>query len=215
MSNRRGPYSKTKGRRESIAAATLDLVIEKGHRLVTLAVVAQTVGLTEAQVMYHFPSREHLLVGALEEADLESLRVHLPDGKATIDALADPLPAIAAVVTESATRSHVLRLYFTLCGEASDPEHPAHTYVNHHRSAAREHYAELLRLLQAHGWAHPDVDPQQFARQFLALWEGLQAQWLIEPSFDLATEVTAGLKLAARHDAVVARDRMVALAQTL
>ncbi len=61
-------------------------------------------------------------------------------------------------------------------------------------------YADLMG-----GWAHPDVDPEQFARQFMALWDGLQAHWLTDPSVDLGAEVDAGLRALARRDAMRAR----------
>jgi hypothetical protein len=78
-----------------------------------------------------------------------------------------------------------------------------------------EQYARFLRDLQERGWAHPDVEPERFARQLMALWDGLQTEWLVTPSFDLGAEVGAGLRALARRDAVLAREAVGALAHRL
>lgn len=44
----------------------LDVVIEKGHGKVTTAEVAARASTSEATVLYDYPSKDHLLVAALE-----------------------------------------------------------------------------------------------------------------------------------------------------
>ena len=53
-------------RRRDIAEATLALVVEKGHRAVVTAEIARRTGLSEPGVLYHFPSKDELLIGALQ-----------------------------------------------------------------------------------------------------------------------------------------------------
>lgn len=212
---RRGPYAKTRGRIEAVGRHGYELVVEAGHRNLTLAEVARRAGLTESQVLYHFPSRDHLLVAALEHADArqEARRVERRADPAPRDE--DPAVALAAVVNAELSDPRVLRLFVSMSAEATDPDHPAHAWALRRRAGIVEQYARFLRDLQERGWAHQDVDPERFARQLMALWDGLQTEWLVAPSFDLGAEVGAGLRALARRDAVLAREAVGALAHRL
>lgn len=198
---RRGPYAKTRGRVEAVRQISYELVAESGHRRLTLAEVARRADLSEAQLLYHFPSREHLLVAALEHADHRASAESAARGSTD----RDPEAALAAAVSSQMTNRHLLRLFVTMSVEAGDPDHPAHDWATGRRERVMRAYGELLDDLQARGWAHPDVEAVPFARRLMALWDGLQAQWLIDPTFDLGAEVAAGLRLLAGHDTLQAR----------
>lgn len=196
----RGPYAKTRGRVEAVRRTAFELVVESGHRSVTIAEVARRADLTEAQVLYHFPSREHLLVGALEHADRRSR-----ERAAGPEDFPDVRAAVAAAVEAERSDPEVLRLFVAMSAAATDPTHPAHEWGTRRTRAIVARYAELLTDLQAQGWADPGVDPQRFARRFMALWDGLQTQWLLDPTFDLGREVADGLAVLAGNADVVGR----------
>jgi AcrR family transcriptional regulator len=196
---RRGPYGKTRGRVESLGRVAYDLVVEAGHRSLTMAEVARRAALTEAQVLHLFPSRDHLLVAALEHADA---RLRPEPGAPGLAESPDPEATLAAAIRARHSDPHVLRLFASMCAEGLDPEHPAHAWLAARTRRAVASYGAILRELQAAGWAHPDVDPERFGRQLVALWDGAQAQWLLDPTTDLGAEVAAGLRVLARHDAV-------------
>ena len=65
----RGPYAKTAERKASIAEAALELIRESGHRSLLVADVARRAGVSERTLFYHFPTRDHVLVAALERVD--------------------------------------------------------------------------------------------------------------------------------------------------
>ncbi|GAA1919330.1 hypothetical protein GCM10009775_09860 [Microbacterium aoyamense] len=44
------------------------------------------------------------------------------------------------------------------------------------------------------GLALPDLEPEAVARRFVAVWDGLQALWLVDPSFDLGDEILASFR---------------------
>src|SRR3954453_20056785 len=62
---RRGTYAKGRERREAILAAANERFAARGFRGASLAAIASQVGLTEAGVLHHFPSKEHLLMELL------------------------------------------------------------------------------------------------------------------------------------------------------
>ena len=182
MPTKRGPYAKSAQRRDDIANAAFEIVSDEGYRAVTNAEVARRAGVAERSVSYHFPSREHLLVAALEASEraTRGAFVDQPD-------LETSLGNVARFEVE---HLNVLKLRAALNAEASDPDHPAHAYAVRHYAAATAGLASLVRSHQERGDYHPDLDPDATARRLVALWEGLQARWLVDRDFDLADELT-------------------------
>ncbi|OHV29664.1 TetR family transcriptional regulator [Parafrankia colletiae] len=197
----RGRYARTTGRRREIAQAVLDLVLEKGHSQVTIADVARRAGASEATVLYHYPSKDHLLVAAVERdnelavAEAERNGVPPDAGLPGLD-----LDALGAHVQAAIGREPVMRLRVVLGGLAAIPGHPAEDFLGRHRQIAVETYARLVADRQRSGQAHPGLDPVEVARQFVATWDGLAAQWLIARDFDLgATLVSAFRRLSGQN----------------
>ncbi|MHA7986292.1 TetR/AcrR family transcriptional regulator [Rathayibacter sp. CAU 1779] len=178
----RGSYAKTKERRQAIAEATLELVVEKGHRAVLTADVARLTGLSEPGVLYHFPSKDELLLSALQYFDDVQLSA-LPEGESVAQA---PARAIAGV-----NRTNIVRLHTAMSGEASDPSHPAHEYFKQRWRRSNQLMAENIRQLQTDGIVKAGVDAERASRLIHAAWEGLQNQWLAEPTFDIGEELEA------------------------
>lgn len=203
----RGPYAKTKGRRTLIASETLCLVEEAGHRAVTITGVAARAGLTEAQVLYHFPNRDQLLLGALacdEEIGYERHEQEVDALPGALTSPGDPEKLIAGAVVETMGTPNVQRLYAAMWSEATDPEHAAHAWALERSQRIQGIYADWCRALQEAGWAHRDVEPRSFALHLELIWEGLTVHWLTDPSIDLAREVAGSVRMLARRDAVAA-----------
>jgi AcrR family transcriptional regulator len=178
----RGSYAKTKERRQTIAEATLALVVKKGHRAVLTSDVAKLAGLSEPGVLYHFPSKDELLLSALQYFDDVQLAA-LSDGESIAQA---STRAVAGV-----NRTNIVRLHTAMSGEASDPAHPAHEYFKQRWRRSNGLMADNIRLLQAEGIVDESIDADRASRLIHAAWEGLQNQWLAEPDFDIGVELDA------------------------
>lgn len=205
----RGPYAKSALRRAQIATAVMDIVRADGLQAVSPAAVARRAGLTPATVTYHFPTRDALLVGALQHREEQLTAAVGTDREVDLAALLS-----SQAVADARDRNYVA-LFGAMSAAAADPGHPAHEWLRGHHRRVREGLADALRRLQAGGRAHPDVEPEQFARQMVAVWDGLQAQWLADPDFDLAAEVTAAFRSLTRADLVEAKRALEALAADL
>jgi AcrR family transcriptional regulator len=155
-------------------------VVERGHRSLTTLAVANRAGISEAGLLYHYPSKEALLVAALARFDEEQLG-QLGPGEAIESA-----PERAAL---GVRRTNIVHLYTALMSEANNPEHPAHDYFKERWRTGREIPARDIVLLQERGEIAPVVDPQRAATWILAAWDGLQSHWLVEPSFDIDVEL--------------------------
>ncbi|MEZ0112390.1 AcrR family transcriptional regulator [Catenulispora sp. EB89] len=198
----RGPYARTARRREVIARAVLDIVLEKGHAAVTTAEVAERSDTREATVLYHYPTKDHLLVAALQYAEDEDVDA-FPESEAF------DLETLRAFVQTAPRRVSLMRLYTALAGDATVPGHPAQTYFTAHYERVLTWFARLIELRQAAGLAHPGLDPRDTARQIVAVWDGLQAQWLVASEFDLGESLMSAFRRLTAENWMEARSRIV------
>lgn len=173
----RGPYAKTRARRQSIGAAALQLVSEKGHRQVSVAEVAEAVGVSEPTVFYHFPTKESLLIAALQAHDDANIRSPGAEAGAVHD--------MGERAEIGVQRTFYARLYNELAGAAADPDHPANEYFQQRRARSKEVVATDIRRLQSIDKVAADVDADVAAHLLLAAWSGLQLEWMHGPAFDI------------------------------
>ena len=111
----------------------------------------------------------------------------------------NPFGSLAAYLA-NLLRSHqeapeLMRLWVELAVAASRPDHPAHAYfVRRYETTVRT--AELAyEQARADGVLRPGVEPAAAARQFVALMDGLQIQWLLgHRRLDMAAILRAHLQ---------------------
>ena len=186
----RKPNARSRQKRDSIARAVLDLVDELGHDRVTTALVAQRSGVAEATVLYHFPTKDHLLIAAQVLVDDETVAASVDGG-----IVSPETPFSAASLREyDAVDDNRNRLYLMIKGMSSTPEHPAHAYYTARIERHVSMFATLIRGRIDDGSAHPDLDPEKAARQIIALWEGLAAMWVCDQTFSVGELLEAGVR---------------------
>ena len=71
----RGEYAKSAERRQQIVDAAVEVFSSVGYRKGSLRDVANKVGLSQAGVLDHFPSKEHLLEAVPSWRDGETARL--------------------------------------------------------------------------------------------------------------------------------------------
>ncbi|MEV8273304.1 TetR/AcrR family transcriptional regulator [Microbacterium sp. NPDC077184] len=183
----RGEYAKTRARKMAILDAALEVFAESGYRSGSLKEVATRVGISEAGLLHHFPSKVHLLEAVLEHRDdlaRERFELDGDDGAATLRALVD-------LATYNASVPGVVELYCVLSAEAIAPDHPAHDYFVTRYVDTREMIASAFRQLQDAGRLAPGADPHRAANATIALMDGLQLQWLLDRDVvDMARELS-------------------------
>lgn len=187
----RGPYAKSAERKATVAQAAFDVVMEVGHDALTTAAVAKRAGMSERTMLYHFPTRDHLLVAALELADEKTA-----DSVIATYAAAGAMPKhewlelmMQQMTALSVTEDKRTRLHVHLAAQAQSPDHPAREYFERNYARAVRGVAEQISMRQEVGLAHPDKDPITVARRVVGAWDGLQAQWLVTQDFDLPAEI--------------------------
>jgi AcrR family transcriptional regulator len=174
---RRGGYAKGRKRREAILAAADQLFAAQGFRGASLASIANQVGLTEAGVLHHFPTKEHLLLELLQlrhEHDAERVARTIAEHPAHLDAM-------LALCRENQQHPGLVRLFTILAAEGVDADHPAHSWTVERYRLLRERVTGRLIEEQHAGRVDPALDPLLIAPQILAMLDGLQLQWLLDP----------------------------------
>ncbi|MFJ4027565.1 TetR/AcrR family transcriptional regulator [Paenarthrobacter sp. NPDC089989] len=178
--NKRGPYASSAKRRDVVSRAVLGLVDELGHDGVTTALVSQRSGVGEATILYHFPSKDHLLVAALARADDESAEnSHAYAPEAVLDA------RMLAETSGATLETPRHRLFIMLKGQAATPGHPAAAYFAERTVRQVKLFADLITRSQQAGRMIPGLDPVATARQVIAVWDGLAQMRVSDPTFDV------------------------------
>ena len=176
-------------RRAQIVEETIRVIGQRGYHGFTVQELAQRCGLTNGGVLYHFGSKEKLLVAVLEERDRRIAETITPatagfpsqkSGRREVP-LTAALQVLRLIIARSVTQPEFVRLYAVLQSESLDHTHPAHDYFL--RRAAMV-LAEFTKLVAPHV-----AEPRSTARQIHALMDGLSLQWLREKqAFDLVAE---------------------------
>jgi AcrR family transcriptional regulator len=182
----RGSYIKGVAKREEILSVALEVVAAKGYGRATVRELAEAVGLTQAGLLHYFSSKEELFTEILR------LRDERDSGGYTnsVRPVVDMVDAYVGTIRHNAQVPGLVQLFARLSAEATDSESLAHDYFAARYATLREYIATSIRAMQQTGDLPVDVDADAVARIFIAVSDGLQTQWLIEPNFEMADVMT-------------------------
>ena len=176
----RGPYRKSAERREQILQAAYEAIDEHGERA-SLHDIAARIGVTQPALAYYFPTRDDLLLAVLERRDVlgKAFARAAGDGETVIDGMV----AGARLITD---HPGLAKLCVTLSAAATDPESPVHGhFAERYRGLAAEATQEFEEGQRA-GEIRADEPADHLARAVLAVMDGLQIQWMHDPTLDIA-----------------------------
>ncbi|GAA2209620.1 TetR/AcrR family transcriptional regulator [Nonomuraea monospora] len=174
---RRG--SKGERTRARILDSATELFSRSGFHAVSLRDIAAHAGLTHAGLLHHFPGKESLLIDVLSRRDeVDGELMHGRDVDLSPEELLD---RIVDQVARNMGTPGLVGLYVKISGEAADPGHPAHDYFVKRYRRLRRQAAWLLGILFARSTPPLPHDPGAVAAQLIALIDGLQTQWLLDP----------------------------------
>jgi AcrR family transcriptional regulator len=180
----RGSYAKGRSRREEILQVALEVFAAEGYRGGSLLAVSRRVGLTDAGILHHFPSKEHLLMAVLELCEAED-RAWVRAMTAASGADGTPVMPWPDRLLEAGrriiSRPEVAHLEATLAAESVHPDHPAHAWFRDRQRRLRREIADGMRVEHDLGHLPPGTDPDLAAAHLLAVLAGLKNQWLLDP----------------------------------
>ncbi|WP_223692494.1 TetR/AcrR family transcriptional regulator [Leifsonia poae] len=170
------PQARTAATRQRILDSAMAVFAIRGFNNGSLIEIAEQAGMTHAGVLHHFGSKDQLLIAVLEhrdQADVMHLEgQHPPVGK-------DLLRHLVDTARLNATRAGIVQAYAVLSAESVTDDHPAQDFFRERFIGLRSMVAEAFREV-----APADVAEEklwQAAAAVIAVMDGLQVQWLLEP----------------------------------
>ena len=186
MTSARGPYAKSAERRAAIVDAAFAVFAANGYRGGSLQQVADAVGMSQTSLLYYFRAKGDLLQAVLERRD--AVAAERAAGTAGSDDLVD---RVVAQAEANAEVPGLIALYAVLAGEAVTDGNPGRPHVADRFARLRDEFGADFRRLAEAGRLRDGVDPDAAAAGLVALWDGLQLQWLLAPD---AVDVPGGLR---------------------
>jgi AcrR family transcriptional regulator len=175
----RGDLAGEASRSKALHAA-LELFAVSGFKGTSIAQVAAKTGLSQSGLLHHFPSKAALLSAVLEERDAEDGRFMSNDGEPPLGWAA--FDALGSLVARNSTRPQLVSLFVRLSAEAIEPGHPAHQWVRDHYDGIESWLTDALRTGQAQGEVDPEAPIASLVHMTIAVLDGLQQQWLLQPA---------------------------------
>ena len=167
-------------RREEIIEKATQLFAEYGYKGTSFALVANAVGLTEQGVLHYFPSKVHLLQAVLEnreDKEVEKYSKHINGEKKNVTEL---FSLLEEVVGEGEEIPSLIQLFTVLAGESIRSDHPSHDYfVERYRRGRKLYVTQFLTLNEGNLGSEDDLE--ELASLIMAVMDGLQIQWLLDP----------------------------------
>jgi AcrR family transcriptional regulator len=186
---RRGPYAGAARRRASILDAAVKVFAEHGYSGGSLQKIADVVGMSQTSLLHYFPTKSALLLAVLERRD-ELAHVAPPAGAA---GQAFPDSVVRQARVNEGLRG-LIELYTVLAGEAVTVGNPGRAYIAARLASLRDEFTEHFEELERAGRLRPGLDARAAATSLIALWDGLQHQWLLAPdAVDVAAHLEAYL----------------------
>ena len=175
----RGPYAKGIQRRREILDRALEVFAEKGAESTSLRAIGQAIGVSHAALTHYFESREALLVEVLRERDVAAA--------AAVQGPPGPLGDLAAIADLNVTIPGLVAMHTVMMATAIQPGHDvARKFFTERFAAARTGLASQIADSLAERGVDTDIDLPALASLLLAASDGLQIQWLLDDSVDIA-----------------------------
>ena len=182
----RGPYQSGLARREAILDAAVDLLAEVGYHGMSLRDVARHVGISHPGVIYHFPSKEALLMSVVQRYETQ-VGFDL-DHLEKLDAL-PVLDTLLEVTSRLNENPMIIEVECMMRVEASSEIHPAHDHYMRRSERLLSVLKRVWSRLQQDGKVAATEDPTHLAEIHASVYNGIMIHWLYDREFDAAEEL--------------------------
>lgn len=165
-----------RARRTAVLQVARRLFALHGFKGASLAAMAQEAGITDAGLLYHFPTKRDLLLAVIEEGDREQdaalSRVRDSTGMALLERMAtfgEDLEADPVLTT----------LDVTLSAEHLQDDSAVNRYFRARYERFRAQLARSFADARDRGSLAHQTDPQAEAQLLIAVLDGLRLQWIL------------------------------------
>ena len=177
----RGPYKKGLERRAQIVRSASEVFAAFGYTGGSLRTIAARVGTSSATLIQLFGTKEGLLGAVLDDWTEQSDVVFQSERNGL-----EYFEAMRGLMPFHLEHRGLLELFITLAAEASHPDHPAREFIQRRYATVVADWSSQLRIARDRGEVTlPEEQICTEVQCLLAMADGLELQWLLNPSLDL------------------------------
>ena len=184
----RGPYVTGREAQRIVVEAATQVFAESGYRGGSLRDVAERAGVSAANIVHHFGSKQGLLVAVLQARDEAIDFVERAESGEITEFMRQ-------LVRTNQTQRGIVNLYATLSAEATDPSHPAHDFFRERYENLVRFIADAVQVARSRDTLPDGPAAGYVAAGLVAVMDGLQTQWLLDPTFDMSAAFDAHLEM--------------------
>ena len=185
-------YAKGRARRDAIIHTASEQFAERGFLSATILEIAAACGISRAGLLHYFPDKEALLEAVLAARDDEDRERFAPYLNAA--GALGVLRGMVDLADHNRLVPGLIELFVRLSAEASTPGHPAHDYFVARYERIRFGTERAIRGAIRGGNIRAEIEPHTASIRLTALMDGLQAQWLLDRSIDMAGHVGGAIR---------------------
>ncbi|MBE2318873.1 TetR/AcrR family transcriptional regulator [Solirubrobacter sp. CPCC 204708] len=163
-------------RRAQVIDVALRLFAAHGFRGVSLATIAQEAGISEPGLIHHYPTKAELLLAVLDHYEAGNRELMATAWERSGGEYGGAWLALAAAHEADPT---FIRFFTVLAAESVAPDHPAHDWFVERYERVRTGIAQMFAAAQQAGDVRLELDPDLCARQLVAMFDGIQLQYLL------------------------------------
>jgi AcrR family transcriptional regulator len=171
-------YAKGLARRQEILDRAIEVFAAKGAEGTSLRAIAERIGVSHAALLHYFGSREELLVEVLRNWELRRADPRDED---------EVVGTMVRAAERNVTIPGFVALYTSLLAGSLEPDKQfSREFFAARFARIRERITELIRAGQDAGTIRTGIEPDAMAALVIAASDGLQTQWLLESTVDIA-----------------------------
>lgn len=178
MARVKGDASATERQITEILNASTLVFGKYGYNGGSLSQIAKHLDIGESGILHHFKTKANLLAAVLKHRDQQGIERSGLQGQDGIDFIKSWLAMIEFNMSDPGN----VELYCIISAEATAISHPAHDYFQTRYETITNFAVEAFTALSELGYLNKGQDPRILAQTLVALADGLQVQWLLNPS---------------------------------
>jgi AcrR family transcriptional regulator len=164
-------------RKRQILDAALDLFSARGFHAVSVADLANQVGMTQAGLLHHYPTKAALMLAVLQEREDRNNR----EQQLRLQSGTDYFTALLNTLEENEKKPALVQLFAVLSAESLSTDHPGHDwFVERYEHVVTSTISAIQGLLDE-SKLPSGTTVETVARWIIGLADGLRIQWLLSP----------------------------------
>ena len=171
----------TEQRRLQMLLAAISAFAKNGYSGSSLKTIADSVGVTEAALLHHFGTKAGLMAEVLQYRDITSESIV---SEAEAAGFSFPRTWIEVIKANVANRG-LVELFAKMAAEATNSDHPAHAFFLRRYFKLQQQLTDYFSIMQQRGDLTSTSRPSRLSLELIALSDGLQNAWLMDPDVDM------------------------------